>query len=271
MSYKKSVFIGRKSFLASCFQERYASNATTFLDARDPELPIKLKNADVVVNFAFDPKLSKLKYDQRLDIDAHLASLLKGTATRYVTFSTRCVYSADASTPAIETETGGEVGVYGTNKRIIENRLIDTLGDRLLILRLSNIVGYEFGRARRTFMAMMQDSLREESRVYFNQPLSTRKDFLPAPLFADALDRFVQADVCGVYNLGSGIPLPCGDVIASLLEKHSGADVVLADRQLPAEEFWLSMEKSSHIIEYLPTSADILLYIKTLGERLLND
>jgi dTDP-4-dehydrorhamnose reductase/UDP-glucose 4-epimerase len=116
---------------------------------------------------------------------------------------------------------------YGAHKLAAEHALRDLLGERLTVLRLANIFGYERTPGRRTFMALSLDRLARENRIHYAMRPFVARDFLPAEAFARVLARIAAAPPGGILNVGSGIALPTGRLALWVLEGFGRGELVI--------------------------------------------
>ena len=120
---KKILLIGKNSRLCKLYIKKsklknfdtYTHNQINF---------IKYKKYSHLINFSFNPKLFKNKYNKKFDIDIHLSKKAKEHNLYYIFFSTRYVYSQFNKFPAKELiKKLKPKNIYGKNKLIIENQL----------------------------------------------------------------------------------------------------------------------------------------------------
>ena len=114
---------------------------------------------------------------------------------------------------AREGSLGGEsASLYGRNKRATEKRLTGLLGERVSLLRISNVIGNEQGLARRTFMARALDWLAAHKEIALDINRRVRRDFLPIDRFAGIIEAVSRNSAAGPLSVGSGLPLAVGSV-----------------------------------------------------------
>ncbi len=151
--------------------------------------------------------------------------------------SSRKVY-APSTEPLSETAATGPGDLYGRHKLAVEQALRDLLGERLTVLRLANIFGYEHIPGRRTFLALCLDRLAREGRIHYGMSPFVARDFLPAEAFARVLARIAASPPGGILNVGSGIALPTGRLALWILEgfrpRRAGDRIDRGERSLRA-------------------------------------
>jgi nucleoside-diphosphate-sugar epimerase len=173
----------------------------------------------------------------RLDQDPEycLLTRLASHPARYMMLSTRAVYGIAGSQALRPTDPPAPVTPYGRNKLRLEQAARDLLGERLCILRLSNVFGFEWpGRA--TFFGIMLDGLKRDSVIRFDMAGSTRRDFIPVELAALTVARLTTGRQRGIVHVGAGLSLPCADLAHAVIQGF-GSGRLLVESPLPKDEF----------------------------------
>jgi dTDP-4-dehydrorhamnose reductase/UDP-glucose 4-epimerase len=140
--------------------------------------------------------------------------------------SSRKVY-AQSDRPLAETAPVGPSDGYGHAKLGAESALRERLGERLTILRLANVFGYERIAGRRTFLSLVLDRLAREGEIRYDMSPFVTRDFLPAAAFARLLAAIAQAPPGGILNVGSGLGLPTGRLALWILEGFGRGRLVI--------------------------------------------
>ncbi len=207
-----------------------------------------LLDATCIINLAYDERLKRAPSDEALDIDLSLARRLAGRSTRYIMASTRMVYGTTGTGPRLSEEMEPcPATAYGISKLETETRLSAILGDRLTIVRMSNIfdVSEAWGQ-RRSFFGLALRKLEDERRISFDISPFVERDFLPAAILAERLAAIATRPVPGVFNLGAGFGVPTGRIAQWLIEGHGVGELLVGDfREFDA--FWLDVSKAASI------------------------
>lgn len=223
------LVVGRGSFLAAHLLERLPPDRVVAVGhdaiAAD-DLPGDIA---CVINFTRHPDIARDDYDlEAADTDVRLAERLGDRDVAYLMLSTRKVYAPGAG-PLDEDAPIGPRDAYGRNKLAAEERLRARLGDRLSVLRLGNVFGYERVPGRRTFLSILLDRLAREGRIHFDMSPFVERDFLPVERLADILARLIEAPPGGVTNVGSGIGLATGRLALWVLEGFGRGQLVIEE------------------------------------------
>jgi len=202
---------------------------------------------DCVVNLGINPAYRSDPYRAEIDFDLHLASLLGDRPLHYVMVSSRKVYGMGGGMAFAEDAPLRPIDDYGRNKVRSEALLSNMLGDRLTVMRISNIVGFDWEWNRAIFFGLMLDSLRREDRIVFDVDPKVQRDFITDDAVAGALLWAAREAPPGVFNLGSGIPLEIGNIARWTLEAHGSGELVVTSTR-KYDEFVLDVAKLSRCI-----------------------
>jgi dTDP-4-dehydrorhamnose reductase/UDP-glucose 4-epimerase len=228
----------------------------------DPGLADALSGVDWVVNCAIHPRHRDRPYQPAHDFDLRLAELARRAGAGFTMLSSRKVYSASLRWNAREdAPAAGDGSFYGDNKARSEAAVRAT-GVRWTIFRLSNAIGLEQGRA--TFAGQLLTSLKARGEILFDMNPGTRRDFLPAETAAVAIVRQVRNRLEGVFNLGCGFPLPCGELADWIMQGFGGGRLVVTDDTV-RDEFFLNMDKSGGRLGLSSDPGELQRYGVALG------
>jgi UDP-glucose 4-epimerase len=219
------LVVGRHSFIARHFLAASAQQISAVAhDATDRS--DLLDGVDRVISFMRHPLLGSEAYRATMGPDLRLAERLAGRGIEYVMLSSRKVYAPSAR-PLAETDPTGPQDLYGQQKLEVENALRARLGERLTILRLANVFGYERGQGRRSFFSQLLERLARDGQIRFDMSPFVERDFLPVEACARVLARIVALPPGGVLNVGSGIALPTGRLALWVLEGYGRGELVM--------------------------------------------
>lgn len=227
---------------------------------------------DVVLTCAMEPAYKTGPYDPTIDMERRNAEAALGAGARVVMLSTRKVYRADAQWGATEAAATLSDGYgYGPNKSRTETWLLDAAANtnRALIVRLSNVFGFEFipgAPPRPSFFGQMLYRLKMQGEILFDMSPDTRRDFIAVETVATALVDAIFKDVSGVYNLGAGAATACNDIACALINGYGDGRLFGADAV--RDEFFLDCRKWNSEIGPLDGRSGLLSDVTTLGERL---
>ncbi|MGA7675049.1 MAG: SDR family oxidoreductase [Rhizomicrobium sp.] len=272
IEHNRLVLVGAGSFIA---RHVYAASLTKKIKAvglpHDADLARVLHANDTVINFGLTPEYKTSAYSEKYDFDLRIARIANASGARVIMLSTRKVYPTANKWGSKEAEAAeGDGCFYGCNKARSEALIHDLMGQSLTILRCSNVFGYEYvaGQLRRTFFGQMLAELREMGTITFDMSPNTRRDFLPVEQCAGAIIAVIMAGASGVYNVGCGFPIFCGDVANWIMAGYGEGTLVISRDEI-RDEFFLDMTKwQASNFPVLVTQDTLRSYCVDLGRRL---
>lgn len=261
---------GPGSFLARHTLPHFADGACLPVGHARLDEPAIPDGIGCIVSFMKHPLIAAAGYrPERDDPDVRLARAVGERAIRYVMLSTRKVYAAKDG-PLREDDPPGPSDPYGRNKLAVEEALRAILGERLLVLRLANIFGFELEPGRRTFLGTLLASLEGSGRIVFDMSPFVARDFLPVEragrLIARLADPALPAPA-PVLNLGSGIPLPTGRLALWIIEGYGKGDLVVRSPE-ERDPFVLDVTRLGDATGERCTVGDLARACRAIGRRL---
>jgi UDP-glucose 4-epimerase len=238
--------VGSSSFIARALRAQPETRGWNFIGYQQArESDAWLIGTDVVVSCALDPEYKREPYTRQHDVDVQLAERLQAWPTvRYVMLSSRLAYGpAPADARLVETLAPQPTQPYGRAKWMWEQALQCLLGERLMVLRLSNIFGAELQPGRRNFLAMALRSLHERRQVVLDMSPFVVRDFLPVDVLAAWLPRMLAAWQPGLFNIGAGQGLAAGRIAQWLIE-GLGQGELLVTHVREHDAFWLDTTRA---------------------------
>lgn len=184
-------------------------------DIRDAELLEKLfleNDIDIFVHLA---AISDTRvYNQNLVLDVNLNSiynifkLCERNKTQLIYASSGAVYG---NVPAPQT-VGNEqpLNVYGFTKLSMDNYLRARYSVNSVIgLRFFNVYGpgeWYKGKTASVILQLAQKMISGEDAILFNKSETILRDFIYIDDVVDCIVLAMHSTICGVYNVGTGIP-----------------------------------------------------------------
>jgi dTDP-4-dehydrorhamnose reductase/UDP-glucose 4-epimerase len=261
------LVVGRNSFLAEKFLGVMPRTEVRAVRHDEIDQAGLLDGTACVVNFARHPLLGRDGYEpDGMDPDLRLARALGDRPVAYVMLSSRKVY-APGRAPLVEDAPLGPTDAYGRHKLEAEERLRALLGERLTILRLANVFGYERIPGRRTFLSIALDRLRRERRIVLDMSPFVPRDFLPVEACARIFARIAERPPGGVLNVGSGIGLPTGMLALWIIEGYGRGKLVVESPE-EKDPFVLGVGRLTGLYGPPTTLDEIRASCLTIGRRL---
>jgi dTDP-4-dehydrorhamnose reductase len=261
------LIIGKNSILSRLFLEHTKIKNYTVYSRRE------LKNVSFadythVLNFSFNPKLKFNKYNKKLDLDLKLVNKIKKFSAIYIFFSSRLVYSNDCTNKHKEQiKKIRPLSVYGKNKLIIENKIRKTVPNKHLILRLSTLLYYNLNFKRNLFSYQMLNSLKKNNEIRFDFSDDTYKDFITPEYFSKCLDKLIMNNMCGTYNICSGLKIYVKDITKKIIYGFKSGKVNFKEIK-KNQSFLMSNNKLFNKIKVSLKTNEIYNYCIAMGKSI---
>jgi nucleoside-diphosphate-sugar epimerase len=246
MTMAKVAVVGKNSLIAGALRREEATGHWCFVGHEEALTGTQwLRDVDVVINCAFDPRLKTQAYEAEFDADLKIASLLRDRdEVRYVMLSSRLVYGVQTSDARLtESVMPQPDRPYGMAKLRTEQELLGALGERLTVLRLSNVFGAEYQAGRSNFFAIALRTLLEQGRIVLDMNPAVQRDFIPVESVARALIDISNTIRPGVFNIGAGHGTPTGHIAQWLIEGFGAGQVVVSNAR-DYDAFWLDIDRA---------------------------
>jgi dTDP-4-dehydrorhamnose reductase len=218
----KILIVGKKSFLAG-FIYNYLKKKKIKIALKSFEQTLNTKISDYtyIINTSINKNYCSNKYKFANDFDLRIAKKILNSNTKYIFFSSRKVYKNKFNI--------SESGYlhpqcnYSKNKLRTENELLKLLKSRVLILRISNILGFKKkNKNSRIVHSLFLDNFLsyqlKNDRTFFKDSF---KDFITINQFSKIIYLLIKFNVTGVFNLSLGKKIYLSELILWLKKLNS--------------------------------------------------
>ena len=139
---KKILLIGKRGFLGNYLnkylQKKFKINFISFKEIN--KIKKNINKYDFVINTSINKNYIKNKYKKKFDNDLQISNILDQANNTLIFLSSRKVYKSKENIK--ETDKLKPLSNYSKNKIITEKFLRKKFKSNILILRISNIIGY---------------------------------------------------------------------------------------------------------------------------------
>ena len=200
----KLLIIGRKSFIAQNVMKytHIENNLISFEDFFKKGNTF-LGKYSYILNCSSNRYLINNRYDSKFDFDLRIAHKIKNINTKLIFLSSRKIYKIKDNIK--ENNIKDPKCFYSKNKFTTEKKLKKILKKKLLVLRLSNLIGLDKKKRNRklhkTFFDIYKSGV--DNGILFKNP-GIYKDFLPIATFVKILSKMLQTNCTGIYNVSFG-------------------------------------------------------------------
>tara|TARA_B110000196_G_C21013365_1_gene599067 strand:+ start:132 stop:950 length:819 start_codon:yes stop_codon:yes gene_type:complete len=201
----KIIVIGKKGLLGS--------NLNLYLKKNNFILNLDYKNFlkkkinfinkfDYVINCTSNREYIKNKYLKKNDFDLSIANKIKDIDIQMIMLSTRKVYKKGDNLK--ESSTLNPQNNYSKNKLTSEKTLKKILNKKVLILRISNVIGLnkrKHNKLHKTFIDIFYENIQDG--LIFNN-LNAYKDFISLNKFCEIVEKLIKSNAHGIFNVSLG-------------------------------------------------------------------
>mgnify|MGYP001185282496 FL=1 len=215
---KNILIIGKRSFIGSNlfnFIKKKNLKVKSISIEMFTKLSIKsLSSLDIIINCSINKNYVKKKYKLKNDYDLLVAKKIKNFQSKLVIISTRKVYK-----PKFNISESDKVRPkcnYSKNKLKSEMLVSKILNNRLLILRVANIIGPPKKNKRKihkTFSDIFFDQVKK-GFIYKNK--NNYKDFISIKKFCEMVFNLLKYNAKGIYNVSIGKKIYLNELVGWL-------------------------------------------------------
>ena len=157
---------------------------------------------DVIINCTSNQKFIKNKYQDRNDNDLIIAKKIMHSKTKLVMLSTRKVYKAKFNINELDKIKPN--CNYSKNKVISEASVTKILLNRILILRISNIIGCPNKNKRKLHKTFSDIFFEMAKKGFMYKNNKTYKDFISMKKFNQIVLELIKKNSFGLFNVSLG-------------------------------------------------------------------
>ena len=200
-----------------------------------------IMNYDYIINTSINKHYIYKKYHRKFDNDFQIASFLDPKKNTFIFLSSRKVYKSKENIK--ESDKLNPLSNYSKNKLITENILKSKLKSNLLILRISNIIGFRL-KFRKNLHQTFVDLFYEKAKKGFIYNNTNRfKDFLSVKKFGQILVMMIKKDLRGTYNVSIGKKIYLNQIISWLNKYNKKPLKVVKYKFVRNQNFYLNNKK----------------------------
>tara|TARA_A100001011_G_scaffold335913_1_gene365097 strand:- start:653 stop:1480 length:828 start_codon:yes stop_codon:yes gene_type:complete len=165
-----------------------------------------------IINCSSNKKYISSKYSTSNDYDYKIAKKIIKLKTFYIFLSTRKLYKPKINCKEIDKP--HPICDYSKNKLITENRLKKIVKNKLIILRISNVIGITKKNSKKklhkTFIDFFFENIKK-GYIIKNQKIF--KDFISSKKLGHLISKLIKLKAIGTYNLSIGKKIYLDDII----------------------------------------------------------
>ncbi len=264
---KKIVIIGNKSFI----QENLFEYLKKKFDVKKIKFQsikkLNLSRVDYLINCSSHKNFFDKNYEKKFDRNYILSTLIIKQNVKLIMLSSRQVYEPKLN--ITEKSKIKPINIYAKNCIKSEENCEKILNKRLIVLRLSNIFGYEVGNKKKPSLISIFIRGLKQKRVTFDNNYYLYKDFLPINYLSKYVYRILLLDnFSGTLNVGSGIPIRVYNFLNKLKSKKKIITKIILKKKFNDKNFSFNTKKLKKITRISLEKKQIYLELNKLNLKL---
>ena len=270
LNKKRVVLIGSKSFIQLNLFDYLKKKLNVRMIKYSDISKSNISNADFVVNFSNTKSFYEKKYSKKNDRNLKIASFIKNSNTIFFLLSSRVVYSQKLNLS--EKSKLAPISIYGKNCLKSEKYCKEKLKRKLVILRLSNVFGYEFGKKKKPSLVSIILGGIKKKKITFDNNYYLLKDFLPVKILCLYFEKLFLLQVNGIFNVGSGIPFSVKKFVNFIVDTKKVKIIIENKKGFKDKNYCFNVDKIKKITGIKINKIELYKHFSYLKKKIkLND
>jgi dTDP-4-dehydrorhamnose reductase len=270
MYKNKLLIIGKNSFLGKNLYKGVKNKINTCLLSYEGFLKLnkkKIKSFNYICNCSLSSEYNKLKYKEKNDIDLKIVKKIKNYKINFIFLSSRKIYSNKKNIK--ENDRLAPKCNYSKNKVITEKKIFKLLPNKLITLRISNVLGLKTHGSRRTHASFIDNYIKYIScnkKTYYENDY---KDFITIQQFIEIFYNIIKNNLRGTYNVGLGKKIYVKEILKWLDYKNLNKNKFLKKKNTyPNDSFTLDNKKLMSSIKLKISKSEIKKFCGLIGKKI---
>ena len=263
---KKVLIIGKRGFLGNSLSKNLKkSHHVSHISFKQlNKIKAKLNKFNYIVNTSTNKSYILKKYNEKFDNDLKIAKLINNNKTIYIFLSTRKVYKCNINLN--EKSKLSPKSNYSKNKLKSEKKLYQILKKKLLILRISNIIGDRKStkKIHHTFIDVLFENIK---KGFLFDNGDAFKDFLSIDKFCQIFRGILKKDLVGVYNVSIGQKVYLNNIIEWLNRYNKNKLKKIKIIKKKNDSFFLNNKKLMSKIKIKNSLTELKNYCHKLSKK----
>tara|TARA_B100001964_G_scaffold58862_1_gene66772 strand:+ start:1259 stop:2080 length:822 start_codon:yes stop_codon:yes gene_type:complete len=264
------LIVGRKSFIGSNLY--FFLKKKLFVKKISYDELIKknikfFKKYSYIINCSVHPSYMRYRYQTKFDNDIKIAKKIKNINIKYIFISSGKIYRSKFDIK--ENSLLNPKCNYSKNKLITEKKLTSIIKNRVLIFRVSNIIGLPIiNNNKKIHWTFVDDFFYFANKgVIFNNGKNF-KDFISIKKFSEIIYLSLKKNIYGIYNLSIGKKIYLNHLIKWLnfYNKNKCKVIKIEKIHKNVDNFTLNNTKLSKIINFKYSINDLEKYCRKISK-----
>lgn len=270
MNKNKLLIIGKKSFLGKNLYNGIKNKINTHLISYEQFIKLnnkKIKDFNYLCNCSLKTKYNKSKYKKKNDIDLKIVKKIKNLNIIYIFLSSRKVYSNKRNIK--ENDKLAPKCNYSKNKVITEKKISKLIPNKLIILRISNVLGLKNYSLRKTHTSFIDNYIKyisSKKKIYYKNEY---KDFITIKQFIKIFYNIIKHNLRGTYNVGLGKKIYISEILKWINYKNLNKDKFFIKKNTNNDNsFTLNNKKLISSLKIKINKSEIKKFCRTMGKKI---
>ena len=265
---KKILIIGKRGFIGNSLniylKKFYSVTHTSYKNLN--RFKMKINNFDYVINTSINRNYISKRYNYKFDNDLKISKLIKNNKTIYIFLSSRKVYKFKANIK--ENDKLLPKTNYAKNKLITEEKLQKIFNNKLIILRISNVIGNKrnIRSLHNTFIDIFFQNIKNG---YILDNKKDYKDFISIEKFCEITKHIIKNNLNGIFNVSIGKKIFLNDIL-KWLNKFNNKQVIIKNKNIINECFYLNNRKLMSKIKIKNSVSELKNYCFKISKKKFN-
>ena len=267
---KKILIFGKNSFIGSNLYTFLKNKHFVKIMSFNSKSLVNLNKFDYVINCSINKNYINKIYSENYDFDFKIVNKLNKN-TNFIFFSSRKIYKPKAN--IYERSKVRCLNNYEKNKFITEKKILKIKGNRSIILRVSNVIGFKKYNPRKvhhTYLDYLISKIKKRELI-LNQ--NEYKDFLDINTFSKIINSIIKKKVFGIYNISMGKKVYLRDLnnwLLKSLKNKKKLKIIKLKKDNKNQSFYLNNSKIRKKIDFNINIAQLKKECISLGKKLFN-
>ena len=250
-----NLYLKKKNFIENLDYKTFIKKKINFIN-----------NFDYVINCTSNKNYIENRYLKKNDFDLTIANKVKKLDIKMIIFSSRKVYKNGVNLK--ETSVLKPKNNYSKNKLKTEKALLNILKEKILILRIGNVIGLnnkKHNKLHKVFIDVFFENIKK-GIIFDNK--NSYKDFISINKFCEIVEKLIIFKSYGIYNVSLGKKIFLKQIIRWLnfYNKEKNIKNVNLLKKYQSDNFTLNNDKLMKTIKIKNTTQELKKYCIKLSE-----
>ena len=267
---KKILIFGKNSFIGSNLYTFLKNKHIVKIISFNSKSLINLNKFDYVINCSINKNYINKPYSKNYDFDFKIVNKLNKN-THFIFFSSRKIYKPRAN--IYERSKIRCLNNYEKNKFITEKKILKIKGNKSIILRVSNIIGFKKYNPRKihhTYLDYLINKIKKRELILNHNEY---KDFLDINTFSKIINLIIKKKVFGIYNISMGKKVYLRDLnnwLLRSLKNKKKLKMIKLKKNKKNQSFYLNNTKIRKKIDFNINITQLKKECISLSKKLFN-